>query len=386
VQDNYLQSALLSMEALRSKQHNGEAFHDLLSYLDKHNLNRAAENMPAEEELRTWLATGKGLPRNLLAVLTAHTKLDLFDTVFKSRIPDLPLFQPFLASYFPAKIAAQYREQVNHHHLRREIIATVVTNAMINQAGCTLLVQLAKETSLPMDELVVRYFIIDELLGGRALRTAIHACDYQVAAADQYAALLAFEDIHRSLLRWWIWNDRTWSLQPEAVGALKPELDAAIAALTASLDGAAKLALEAREQELLARGFGPQIASTLARAPMLREVFPVIAASRAAKLGLTAAAPLYLQVGKVLHMDAFDELLAAQVPTNPWERRFHTSLEREAAAIRQLAVGKLASEADYLTRHKDRIDQLGDTLRMVKQLGGGLVPLYLILEDYRTPW
>ena len=386
VQDNYLQSALLSMESIRAKRQASSAFGDLLSYLDKHNLNRAAEHVPADPELRTWLTTGKGLPRNLLAVLVAHTKLDLYDLIYRSRIPDLALFQPMLVGYFPTKIAEKYTEQVAHHHLRREIIATVVTNAIINQAGCTLLVQLCKETPLAMDQLVVRYFICDELLGGRAVRAAIHGCDYTVAAADQYAALLAFEEIHRSLLRWWIWNDRTWKLEPEHVPAMKQEFDAATAALVAALDPSGKAAFEAREQDQISRGFPPAVAATLARAPMLRDAFAVIAAARATRLGLTAAAPLYHQVGQELHVDVFDELLAAQVPANSWERRFHTSLEREAAAIRQLAVGKLASESDYTTRNKDRLDQLGDSLKMVKQLGGGLVPLFLILEDYRAPW
>ncbi|MCX5741484.1 MAG: NAD-glutamate dehydrogenase, partial [Proteobacteria bacterium] len=146
VQDNYLQAALLSMESIRSKRV-GDAFFDLLAYLDKHGLNRAAEHMPPNNELRAWISTGKGIPRNLLAVLVAHTKLDLFDHILKSRIPDLPLFQPFLFAYFPTKIAEKYKDQVLRHHLRREIIATVVNNAIINQAGTTLLAQLAKEST-----------------------------------------------------------------------------------------------------------------------------------------------------------------------------------------------------------------------------------------------
>ncbi|HLL20973.1 MAG TPA: NAD-glutamate dehydrogenase domain-containing protein, partial [Kofleriaceae bacterium] len=171
VQDNYLQSALLSMESIRSRKHY-ESFFDLLTYLDKHGMSRTAERIPPDEELRQWLVAGKGLSRNLLAVLVAHAKRDLYERVLVSKIPDLPLFQPYLFSYFPVKAAAQFKEQVKTHHLRREIIATVVTNAFVNQAGTTLLVQLSKESAVPMDELVVRYFICDELLGGRQLRAA----------------------------------------------------------------------------------------------------------------------------------------------------------------------------------------------------------------------
>jgi hypothetical protein len=103
------------------------------------------------------------------------------------------------------------------------------------------------------------------------------------------------------------------------------------------------------------------------------------------KAKLDKAAGAFHRVGRELHVDAFDELLAAQIPANPWERRFYASLEREAAAVRQRMAGKLAAEPDLIERNRERIDRIGDALGTVKQLGAhGLVPLFLILEDYRA--
>ena len=384
VLDNYLQAALLSMESVRSKKH-GEAFTDVLAYLDKHGLSRTAEHLPPEVDLSSWLSTGKGLPRNVLAVLVAHTKNDLYERVLTSRLPDLPLFQPYLLSYFPATAAAKYPELVAKHHLRREIIATVVTNAIINQAGCTLLVQLCKETSAPLDELVARYFMIDELLGGRAFRAAVHSLDYKIAAADQYAALLAFEEVHRSLLRWWSWNEGTWKLAADDIGKTRPLFEAAAQALVTGLDPVAKAAYDARVQEQVGKGFGPDVASALARGPLLREAFALLAATRDGKRKLEAAAPAFHRVGRDLHVDAFDEILTTQIPTNPWERRFFASLEREASNVRQHAAAKIAAAPDYVEKNRERIDRIGDGLSMVRQLGAhALVPLFLILEDFRA--
>ena len=384
VLDNYLQSALLTMEQIRTKKH-GEVFLEVLSYLEKHGLDRNAEKIPGDEELRGWIAAGKGLPRNMLAVLAAHTKSDLYGRVLASRIPDLPLFQPFLFAYFPEKVARELASQVKQHHLRREIIATVVTNAMINQAGCTLLISLCKETALPIEELVIRYFMIDELLDGRALRATVHGADYKIPAADQYAALMAFEEVHRSLLRWWLWNEASWKLEPDDVAVLKPKFDQASNALVAALDPNARLQYDARFQELTARGFGADVATTLARAPMLREVFPLLAAVRDVKASLDKAAPALHRVGRELHVDAFDEILSTQVPANPWERRFYASLEREAANVRQHAITRIATGTDFLDKNRDRIEKIADSLSTVRQLGAhGLVPLFLILEDYRA--
>ncbi len=384
VRDNYLQSALLTMEQTRSKKH-GEVFLDVLSYLDKHGMSRTAERIPADEELKTWLRTGKGLPRNVLAVLVAHAKMDLSERVLRSRIPDLALFEPFLHGYFPKAAAQKFHAQIKKHHLRREIITTVVTNAIINQAGCTLLVQLSKESSAPLDELVVRYFMIDELLGGQAFRAAVHGLDYKLPAADQYAALTAFEDIHRNLLRWWTWNEATWRLTPDDVARTKATFDQAAEALVAALEPTARAAYEARVAENSAKGFTPEVATTLARAPMLCETFALLAAVSDGKTKLEQAAPGFHRVGRELHVDDFDAILAAQTPANAWERRFFASLEREASSVRQAAVSRITVGGDFIEKNRDRIDRIGDGLTMVRQLGGhGLVPLFLILEDYRA--
>ena len=102
---------------------------------------------------------------------------------------------------------------------------------------------------------------------------------------------------------------------------------------------------------------------------------------------MAAVAKLFARVGHELHVDTFDEMLALQVPGTPWERRFLSSDEREASSIRQQAVGKMAADDGYVERHRVRIDAIADSLRMVKQFGGhGLVPMYLILEDYRVAW
>ena len=44
-----------------------------------------------------------------------------------------------------------------------------------------------------------------------------------------------------------------------------------------------------------------------------------------------------------------------------------------------------ARVAALIERNRERIDRIGDALGTVKQLGAhGLVPLFLILEDYRA--
>ena len=120
--------------------------------------------------------------------------------------------------------------------------------------------------------------------------------------------------------------------------------------------------------------------------PLLGNVFATIAASRESRQPLPKAAQIAYKVGRDLHIDAFEGILAAQVPANLWERRFQLAIERDVSYVRAKAIGKLAASPEFVEQHARTIaDKLGDALRMVRQSAShGLVPLFLILEDYRA--
>ena len=53
----------------------------------------------------------------------------------QSTVPDDPYLGRELARYFPAAVAEQFPDALEHHRLRREIIATQLANSMINRGG-----------------------------------------------------------------------------------------------------------------------------------------------------------------------------------------------------------------------------------------------------------
>ena len=62
-----------------------------------------------------------------------------------------------------------YREQMESHPLRREIIITQVVNDLVNGAGITFFHRLSEETGASVDELVRANFVAREIFGSRAL-------------------------------------------------------------------------------------------------------------------------------------------------------------------------------------------------------------------------
>ena len=87
-----------------------------------------------------------GLTRPELAVLLAYAKLSLYSELLDSPVPDDPYLGRELERYFPKEMSKRYPDALHAHRLRREIIATQLTNSMINRGGATLIVRIADQT------------------------------------------------------------------------------------------------------------------------------------------------------------------------------------------------------------------------------------------------
>ncbi|MEI9890396.1 MAG: hypothetical protein WDN45_07100 [Caulobacteraceae bacterium] len=69
-------------------------------------------------------------------MLLAYGKLELSAEIVASTAPDDPFFEGALERYFPTGLKP-YRQAMRGHRLRREIIATVQANAIVDIAGPT---------------------------------------------------------------------------------------------------------------------------------------------------------------------------------------------------------------------------------------------------------
>ena len=78
--------------------------------------------------------TGRGFTRPELAVLLAYAKNALYADLLDSKAPDDPYLGHELFRYFPRRSPTNTPTH-SGHRLRREVIATVLANAMINRGG-----------------------------------------------------------------------------------------------------------------------------------------------------------------------------------------------------------------------------------------------------------
>lgn len=173
--------------------------HRLMKTLERADrLNRAVEFLPDDETIAERAQQRHALYRPEIAVLMSYAKLWTYDELLASDVPDDKYLFDDLVRYFPTPLREKYRGEVSKHRLRREIVATRLTNNMINRMGGTFVNEIHEKTGLGVAEIARAWFIAQEIFDMPKLWAEIEALDNKVPAATQTSMMI---DTHH-LLEW----------------------------------------------------------------------------------------------------------------------------------------------------------------------------------------
>ncbi|HUS24880.1 MAG TPA: NAD-glutamate dehydrogenase [Candidatus Binatia bacterium] len=184
--DSYVQSLCISLLE-REAPGRLDEHANLIRTLEKDGLlNRAVEYLPDDESMTERRTRGKGLTRPELAVLVSYAKISLFDSILHSQVPDDPFFERDLLSYFPPELVKTHREHLLRHRLRREIIATILSNAVVNRMGIAFAHRFAEDHGVPRADVLKAYATAHEMFEADRYWSAIQSLDGKVAAQLQF--------------------------------------------------------------------------------------------------------------------------------------------------------------------------------------------------------
>ncbi|MCP5268112.1 MAG: NAD-glutamate dehydrogenase [Zoogloeaceae bacterium] len=202
LRDNYFQTQILSVMRARGIELVDEQARFMRRLSNAGRLNRKLEFLPFDDEIARRKAARTGLTSPELAVLLAYSKIELYDEVLASDIPEDPFISTALLRYFPAPLREKYFDQIQRHPLKREIIATHVINSMINRVGPTFVSRLREETGATPADIVRAYLATREGFGLVPIWEEIDTLDNQIADATQTAMII---DSGRLVLRGTLW-------------------------------------------------------------------------------------------------------------------------------------------------------------------------------------
>ena len=333
LQDNYEQAETLSLA-----EANAPSMFDVherfLRFLEtRRNLNRELEALPSDEVIAERKREHGGLTRPELAVLLAYSKIDLYDALLDSDVPEDPYLSAELERYFPPPIPERFGEQMRAHRLGRQIVATQVVNNVLHGGGTTFAFRLHEETGAPASQIARAYACragdlrdaaaVDGDRGARhALRQlrADHAAARGPPPGRARVALAARQPPAAARHR-----VDGQALPPGRHGALR--LDHA----AARPEDAEPLAR--RADELRERGVPEDLATRVAALPIMFSALDIVTVADDIGLDVEQVAAVHFRLGSRLGLHWLRDQIVALPRDDRWRARARAALRDDLYAI-----------------------------------------------------
>ena len=314
----YGQSLCLSLDKQRCEE-DPAPFMALIEHLVNTGLlDRQSESLPTTEKLQS--RGFKSLTRPELSVLLAYSKIYLVQKLLNSSLPKQSVGQQYLVDYFPQLLQDRFPDLLVKHPLAPEIAATAITNAVINQAGCTFIYRLTEETGSTTADLVSVYLAFDLLLEGASLRRQIAALDNRLSPVEQYGLLHRLESCLEALCRWSLLRDVTVVPEEPSLSTLGKDLETFIAIQRQFLPAPTRREIQGEQGRLRDMGLSEDHAWRVVLLPRLRHFLPVFSLAEKIGQGLDSAAMLYAEVGNFLELETLEQRLQQVPVSSSWDR------------------------------------------------------------------
>ena len=171
--NNFRQSKMLS-QSNYTAPHFFDSFVQLINLLERESvLDRELACIPSPEQIDTRIAAQQSFTRPELATLLAYSKSRLFNKLVESDLIEDDFFQTLLLNYFPEKLVTLYSSYIKKHPLRKEILASYLTNDIANRMGATFCNYTLEENTNNITQLVKAHMIAVEIFDVNGLYRSI---------------------------------------------------------------------------------------------------------------------------------------------------------------------------------------------------------------------
>lgn len=301
--DNYYQTQALSLLEHQAADLLPEHA-DFMRSMEKAGLlNRKVEFLPDDEEIVERLRLRKGLTRPELSLIVSYSKLAFTNDLLDSKLPDDPSMMDWVEGYFPETLRKKFKPEIASHQLRREIIATAVSNTIINRLGPTFVRKVTERTGADSADVANAYLIVRDAFGLATLWESIEALDNKAPALTQIKAILKTARLAERET-YWILTRLGRKADRIKDGA---QFSAAVAELRKNigriLSPDVLKNMDMRVEEWRSNGLPDKLAREIALLPLIGAAFDLIKISQSLRVDITKAAQVYFALGSLFHFE-----------------------------------------------------------------------------------
>ncbi|MDH5354027.1 MAG: NAD-glutamate dehydrogenase [Gammaproteobacteria bacterium] len=204
--NNYRQTQIIDT----IEQHAVENMHQharFMRHLEREGiLNRRLEQLPNDEQITARMGQNQGLTRPELSILLSYSKLTYKNALLGSSTLTEECYNELLLNYFPTRLRTEYADEILHHPLRKEIIATLLSNQIANNIGIGFGSRIREETGATIENVAKAYVVCVEIFNLNDTWSALEKLDNKVNEHHRFECFRSFSGLLERSISWILRN------------------------------------------------------------------------------------------------------------------------------------------------------------------------------------
>ncbi|MDB2414420.1 NAD-glutamate dehydrogenase [Rickettsiales bacterium] len=326
LRDNILQTQAITIAQLRNHSMLEEQSR-FMKFLEKKGLlDREVEFLPNNDDIAMREGSGNGLTRPELSVLLAYSKLSVYEEVLNSDLPNDPYYINDLMMYFPKEMHTKFAKQIDSHALRKEIIATSITNSIINRLGTSLYYRLLEETSAPTADIARAYTIIRDVYQLRDIWEDIESLDGKIEVKNQVELFIVVRKLIERGALWFLRRRNNKFKIYKEVENFLPGIGTLSKKLSSILPLSLKQDLNYNIDKFIKNGVPKPIAEKIAGMGMMASACDIVQVGQRTKLDVFIVGKIYFELEDQLSLGWMRKALGKLPTASYWQRLSINSL------------------------------------------------------------
>ncbi|HSH43708.1 MAG TPA: NAD-glutamate dehydrogenase domain-containing protein, partial [Arenicellales bacterium] len=343
--NNYRQAMAISISNFQRRER-FDSYVRLMRAMERRGLlDRSLEDLPDNDEIKERQNEGDGLCRPELAILLSYVKIDVYQRLLASDAPEDPWLSTDLQRYFPHVLSERYESAMERHPLRREIIATHLTNSLVNSAGYTLVQRYCDELGYSIDNLVRAYAAARDIFDVPAYRRDIESLDNKVSNEVQIEMLLEGGRLIERAAAWLLQNSKLPLDISSTVEHFRGGVETIRNNLFELVVEPHREGLMAKAEHLEKKGVPADTARTAASLGALLSGLDIIDAATSCNGNVEQIARLYFRLGDQFQLYWLREQLSKLEVGRHWQRRAQDGLYWDLYRYQHLLTLDIAASA-----------------------------------------
>lgn len=347
LKDNYYQALVMSFSAFAAIK-NMSLHTSYIKELETQGiLNRKVEFLPDDKELVERKAAGQGLTRPELAILLAYTKIHIKHEILQSKLPEDPYLSQILETAFPLSIQKKFKQAMTEHRLKRDIIATQLSNQVVNEMGITFVYRLQMETGATVEEIVRAHAVASHIFETQEIQKLIESLDFKIPMADQYEMLYNIRNLINLATRWFLHSHHLKEDLQKTINHYSKRIKSLEDLIPNLMAGFTKQYLESLTETFLKSGLPLEIARRIATYRAIYTALNIIDVATQHNFDLIKTAKVYFASGEKINLVWFRDQIARDSREGHWNTLARLTLRDELdIAQRTLTVSIMNKDKD----------------------------------------